>query len=77
LHHRPALSAGALHSRQAGRRLGSALQHHMRGNPLLLGNWYAHQDKGDVFQVVAIDAHDGTIEVQEFDGAVDEVDLDT
>lgn len=49
----------------------------MRGNPLLLGNWYAHQDKGDVFQVVAIDAHDGTIEVQEFDGAVDEVDLDT
>lgn len=43
----------------------------------IVGNWYAHRDKGDVFQVVAIDDHDGTIEIQEFDGGLDEVDLET
>ncbi len=43
----------------------------------IVGNWYAHQDKGDIFQVVAIDDHDGTIDIQEFDGDLDEVDLET
>lgn len=42
----------------------------------VVGHWYNHLDKGDVFQVVAIDAGSGTIEIQEFDGAVDELDLD-
>ena len=43
----------------------------------VVGNWYAHLDKGDVFQVVAYDEEDGTIEIQDFDGGVDEFDVDT
>jgi hypothetical protein len=43
----------------------------------VVGNWYAHRDKGDVFQVVAYDEDEGTIEIQEFDGGLDEVDVDT
>lgn len=42
-----------------------------------VGQWYAHQDKGQLFQVVAFDEDDGLIELQDFDGGVDEVDLDT
>ena len=42
-----------------------------------VGLWYAHRDKGQTFQVVAIDEHDGVIEIQNFDGDVDEVDLET
>ena len=33
-------------------------------------------DKGEIFQVVALDENSGTIELQEFDGGIDEVDLD-
>jgi hypothetical protein len=43
----------------------------------IVGEWYAHRDKGQLFQVVAVDADDGYIELQDFDGAVDEVDLET
>jgi hypothetical protein len=42
----------------------------------VVGQWYNHRDKGDLFQVVAIDEDDGTVEIQEFDGALDELDLD-
>lgn len=42
-----------------------------------VGQWYAHRDKGQMFQVVAFDADDGLVELQEFDGDLDEVDLDT
>ncbi len=42
-----------------------------------VGHWYAHRDKGQMFQVVAFDADDGYVEIQDFDGDVDEVDLDT
>ena len=42
-----------------------------------VGHWYAHRDKGQLFQVVAFDADDGSVEIQDFDGDVDEVDLDT
>lgn len=42
----------------------------------VVGHWYNHLDKGDLFQVVAIDAASGTIEIQEFDGALDELDLE-
>jgi hypothetical protein len=42
-----------------------------------VGQWYAHRDKGQMFQVVAFDEDDGLIELQDFDGDVDEVDLDT
>ena len=43
----------------------------------IVGEWYAHRDKGQLFQVVAVDADDGWVELQDFDGAVDEVDLET
>jgi hypothetical protein len=44
--------------------------------PPIVGNWYAHRDKGALFQVVALDEYAGTIEIQEFDGGLDELDLD-
>jgi hypothetical protein len=44
--------------------------------PPIVGNWYAHRDKGALFQVVALDEVAGTVEIQEFDGGLDEVDLD-
>jgi len=42
-----------------------------------VGHWYAHRDKGQIFQVVAYDEDEGSVEIQDFDGDVDEVDLDT
>ncbi|HET8691312.1 MAG TPA: DUF6763 family protein [Steroidobacteraceae bacterium] len=44
--------------------------------PPIVGHWYAHRDKGALFQVVALDEEAGTIEIQEFDGGLDELDLD-
>jgi len=44
--------------------------------PPVVGNWYSHRDKGELFQVVALDEISGTIEIQEFDGGLDELDLD-
>jgi hypothetical protein len=41
-----------------------------------IGHWYNHLDKGDLFQVVAIDRESGTIEIQEFDGGLDEFEFD-
>ncbi len=42
-----------------------------------VGHWYTHRDKGQMFQVVAYDEDEGYIEIQDFDGDVDELDLDT
>ena len=42
----------------------------------VVGHWYLHRDKGALFQVVALDEHAGTVEIQEFDGDLDELDLD-
>jgi len=42
----------------------------------VVGHWYSHRDKGAMFQVVALDEDSGTIEIQEFDGGIDELDLD-
>jgi hypothetical protein len=39
-----------------------------------IGEWYRIRG-GDQFEVVAIDEDDGTIEVQHFDGTVEEVDI--
>jgi hypothetical protein len=39
--------------------------------------WYAHLDKGQKFKVVAIDEARRSVEVQHFDGDVEEIDLDT
>lgn len=44
--------------------------------PPIVGNWYSHRDKGELFQVVALDEDSGTIEIQDFDGGIDEVDFD-
>jgi hypothetical protein len=40
-----------------------------------IGEWYRLRG-GDIFEVVAVDNDDGTIEVQHFDGTVEEFDLD-
>ena len=42
-----------------------------------VGSWYAHRDKGQMFQVVAVDEDEGFVETQDFDGDVDEVDLES
>jgi hypothetical protein len=40
-----------------------------------VGKWYARPG-GDSFEVVAIDTDDGTIEIQYFDGTIEELDFD-
>jgi hypothetical protein len=40
------------------------------------GQWYAHLNKGGMFKVVAIDPSDGSIEVQTFEGDVEEFEFD-
>jgi len=40
-----------------------------------IGQWYAHLDKGQRFYVVAIDDEENTIEVQHFDGDIEEFSL--
>jgi hypothetical protein len=39
-----------------------------------IGQWYAHTDKGELFQVVGYDDHARTIEIQTFNGDLDEID---
>jgi len=41
----------------------------------IIGNWYYHLDKGQRFRVVAMDEESQTVEVQDFDGNVDEHEL--
>jgi len=43
----------------------------------IIGNWYQHLDKGQAFQVVAVDEDAGSVELQHFDGDVEELDLET
>ncbi len=40
-----------------------------------IGQWYLHRDKGEPFQVVGLDEATGTIEIQTFDGDVDEMEV--
>lgn len=40
-----------------------------------VGCWYTHRDKGQMFQVVAVDEDEGVIETQDVDGDVDEVEF--
>jgi len=42
----------------------------------IVGRWY-RRSNGQLFEVVAIDEDDETIELQFFDGTIDEVDRDT
>ncbi|HLY53162.1 MAG TPA: DUF6763 family protein [Steroidobacteraceae bacterium] len=40
-----------------------------------IGDWYRLND-GQLFEVVAVDDDDGTIEIQYFDGTVEEMDVE-
>ena len=42
-----------------------------------VGNWYQDAEAGVIFEVVAFDEEDGTVEVQHIDGEVEEYDLDS
>ena len=42
----------------------------------IIGNWYCHLDKGQRFRVVAIDEKKKTVEVQNFDGNLDEHEME-
>ncbi|MEK7207519.1 MAG: DUF6763 family protein [Pseudomonadota bacterium] len=42
----------------------------------IVSQWYQHLDKGQQFYVTALDEESGTVEIQHFDGDVDEMDLD-
>ena len=42
----------------------------------IVGNWYKHLDKGQTFRVVAIDEDTATIEIQHFDGDLEQIDVD-
>ena len=41
----------------------------------VIGKWFRRPD-GTLLEVVAVDEDDGTIEIQLFDGTIDEVELD-
>ena len=41
-----------------------------------IDQWYAHFDKGQCFYVIAVDEEQNTVEVQHFDGDLEELSLD-
>ncbi len=41
-----------------------------------IGEWY-QAGNGDKFEIVALDEEEATLEIQHYDGAVEEVDLDS
>lgn len=43
----------------------------------IVNQWYRHLDKGYQFQVVAVDEEERTVEIQHFDGDLEEFDFDT
>ncbi|HKQ82758.1 MAG TPA: DUF6763 family protein [Steroidobacteraceae bacterium] len=47
----------------------------MRSSMPVIGEWYRTND-GGLMEVVAIDVREGTIEVQHFDGTVEEFDME-
>lgn len=42
----------------------------------MVGDWYKTQE-GDSFEVIAVDADEEVVEIQYFDGAVEELDLES
>lgn len=40
----------------------------------IVGQWYLHRDKGEMFRVVAVDTATDSIDIQSFDGDVEELD---
>ncbi len=43
----------------------------------IVGNWYRHLDKGQRFCVVAINEDQGLVEIQHFDGDLEEIDQES
>ena len=43
----------------------------------VVGNWYQDTAQGSIFEVVAYDESEQTIEIQHLDGEIEEYDLDT
>lgn len=43
----------------------------------LVGHWYRHLDKGQEFEVVAFEESQATVEIQYYDGDLEEIDLDS
>jgi hypothetical protein len=41
----------------------------------IVGMWYQHFDKGEKFEVVAVDEDEKTVEIQYYDGDIDELDF--
>ena len=41
----------------------------------IVGNWYQHLDKGQRFKVLAVDEDEGSVDIQHFDGDLEEMDL--
>ncbi|MDH5445959.1 MAG: hypothetical protein OEY52_10400 [Gammaproteobacteria bacterium] len=42
-----------------------------------VGSWYRNLEDGRLFEVVAMDEDDGTIEIQYFESEIEELDTDT
>ena len=42
----------------------------------IVGNWYKNLEAGTVFEVVALDEDGGTVELQYYEGEVEELDID-
>ncbi|MFO7642417.1 MAG: DUF6763 family protein [Candidatus Competibacteraceae bacterium] len=42
----------------------------------IIGNWYRNQETGNDFEVVALDEDAQTVEIQYFDGELEELDLE-
>jgi len=42
----------------------------------VIGCWFRKPD-GSIFEVVAIDEDSATVEIQQFDGTIDEIDMET
>jgi len=45
-------------------------------NDPVVAQWYRHLDKGYRFQITSVDQIEGTVDIQHFDGDVEELDLD-
>lgn len=43
----------------------------------MVGDWYQHLDKGQRFEVIAVDEEQGMVEIQTFEGTLEQFDLDT
>jgi hypothetical protein len=41
----------------------------------IIGHWY-RRSNGSLFEVVAVDEKDATVDLQYFDGTIDEIDMD-